>query len=215
MAQLTNSPLQSVNFDLERRKSYSFNLNLTYKDGGGVDLTGCTVRFIMKDAFSDDDFFDLSNLIVNSVGTITNPTEGKVQFNLQAAELDATGELVYSIVLWSADNYSSVLAKGLVNMLSNNETSSVIRQFSNAVSMNTLDVVLRGKDTISVTANLLDRGPAGSEGPAGPRGLQGVQGPPGAFIVEDIDTSGVLLTLAEGGNITATTDASGVILTTI
>ena len=56
---------------------------------------------------------------------------------------------------------------------------------------------------------------AGSEGPPGPRGLQGVQGPPGAFIVEDIDTSGVLLTLAEGGNITATTDASGVILTTI
>ena len=53
MAQLTNSPLQSVTFDLERRKSYSFNLNLTYKDGGGVDLTGCVVRFIVRDGVEE------------------------------------------------------------------------------------------------------------------------------------------------------------------
>lgn len=44
--------------------------------------------------------------------------------------------------------------------------------------------------------------------------LVGVQGPPGAFIVDATDAEGVILTLAEGGNITAADDAEGVTITT-
>ena len=50
MAKLSNSPKQALNFDLERRKSFTFRVRLKYSDGSLVNLTGCTLRFVMKSA---------------------------------------------------------------------------------------------------------------------------------------------------------------------
>lgn len=151
MAKLSNSPKQALNFDLERRKSFTFRVRLKYSDGSLVNLTGCTLRFVMKSAGAVDDHFDLNNLVVNSEATIGAPHTGEGVFAFQAAELDGDpGEYGYSIVLWSPDNFSTVLAKGVVNLLDNSESHSMHRLYSATAPTSALELTLRGGDVVEV-----------------------------------------------------------------
>lgn len=151
MAKLSNSPKQALNFDLERRKSFTFRVRLKYSDGSLVNLTGCTLRFVMKEQGTDEDHFDLNNLIVNSEATIGAPHTGEGVFAFQAAELDGDpGEYGYSIVLWSPDNFSTVLAKGVVNLLDNSESHSMHRLYSATAPTSALELTLRGGDVVEV-----------------------------------------------------------------
>ena len=151
MAKLSNSPKQALNFDLERRKSFTFRVRLKYSDGSLVDLTGCTLRFVMKSAGAVDDHFDLNNLVVNSEATIGAPHTGEGVFAFQAAELDGDpGEYDYSIVLWSPDNFSTVLAKGVINLLDNSESHSMHRLYSATAPTSALELTLRGGDVVEV-----------------------------------------------------------------
>lgn len=151
MAKLSNSPKQALNFDLERRKSFTFRVRLRYSDGSLVNLTGCTLRFVMKEQGTDDDHFDLNNLIVNSTATIGSPTTGEAVFAFQAAELDSDpGEYSYSIVLWSPDSFSTVLTKGVVNLLDNSEAHSMHRLYSSTAPTSALELTLRGGDVVEV-----------------------------------------------------------------
>ena len=151
MAKLSNSPKQALNFDLERRKSFTFRVRLKYSDGSLVNLTGCTLRFVMKSAGAVDDHFDLNNLVVNSEATIGAPHTGEGVFAFQAAELDGDpGEYGYSIVLWSPDNFSTVLTKGVVNLLDNSESHSMPRLYSATAPTSALELTLRGGDVVEV-----------------------------------------------------------------
>ena len=151
MAKLSNSPKQALNFDLERRKSFTFRVRLKYSDGSPVNLTGCTLRFVMKEQGTDDDHFDLNNLIVNSTATIGSPTTGEAVFAFQAAELDSDpGEYSYTIVLWSPDSFSMVLTKGVVNLLDNSEAHSMHRLYSATAPTSALELTLRGGDVVEV-----------------------------------------------------------------
>ena len=151
MAKLSNSPKQALNFDLERRKSFTFRVRLKYSDGSLVNLTGCTLRFVMKSAGAVDDHFDLNNLVVNSEATIGAPLTGEGVFAFQAAELDGDpGEYDYSIVLWSPDNFSTVLAKGFINLLDNSESHSMHRLYSATAPTSALELTLRGGDVVEV-----------------------------------------------------------------
>ena len=151
MAKLSNSPKQALNFDLERRKSFTFRVRLKYSDGSLVNLTGCTLRFVMKSAGAVDDHFDLNNLIVNSTATIGSPSTGEAVFAFQAAELDSDpGEYSYTIVLWSPDSFSTVLTKGVVNLLDNSEAHSMHRLYSATAPTSALELTLRGGDVVEV-----------------------------------------------------------------
>ena len=151
MAKLSNSPKQALNFDLERRKSFTFRVRLKYSDGSLVNLTGCTLRFVMKSAGAVDDHFDLNNLVVNSEATIGAPLTGEGVFAFQAAELDGDpGEYGYSIVLWSPDNFSTVLAKGVVSLVDNSEAHSMHRFYSETNPASALELTLRGGDVVEV-----------------------------------------------------------------
>ena len=148
--------MQALNFDLERRKSFTFRVRLKYSDGSLVDLTGCTLRFVMKEQGTDDDHFDLNNLIVNSTATIGSPTTGEAVFAFQAAELDGDpGEYGYSIVLWSPDSFSTVLTKGVVNLLDNSEAHSMHRLYSATTPTSALELTLRGGDVVEVEVKSL------------------------------------------------------------
>ena len=70
MAKLSNTPKQTLTFDLERRKSYTFRVALKYGDGLPVDLTGSQVTFVMKESALDDDPYDQLNQIVHSAAEI-------------------------------------------------------------------------------------------------------------------------------------------------
>ena len=156
MAKLSNSPKQALNFDLERRKSFTFRVRLRFTNGTRVDLTGCTLRFVMKQLGMDDDHFDLNNLIVNSTATVGDPVSGDAVFAFQAAELDGDpGEYGYSIVLWSPDNFSTVLAKGVVNLVDNSEAHSMHRFYSETNPASALELTLRGGDVVELNVPAL------------------------------------------------------------
>ena len=175
MAKLSNSPKQALNFDLERRKSFTFRVRLKYSDGSLVNLTGCTLRFVMKSAGAVDDHFDLNNLVVNSEATIGAPHTGEGVFAFQAAELDGDpGEYGYSIVLWSPDNFSTVLAKGVINLLDNSESHSMHRLYSATAPTSALELTLRGGDVVEVEVVSLPQVPPSIDWPD-------VGGKPSAF----------------------------------
>lgn len=153
MAKLSNSPKQTLNFDLERRKSYTFRVRLRHKDGALVDLTGCTLRFVMKPQGSEEDPFDLDNLIVNHEANIGDGPSGEALFAFQAAELDGDpGEYDYSIVLWTPDNYSTLLCKGVINLVGNSESHSMHRMYGAMRPGSTVDLQIRSDDVVEVTA---------------------------------------------------------------
>lgn len=151
MATLTNSPRQALNFDLERRKSYTFQTLVLQANGTPVDLTGCTLTFVLKPATHDDDDFDTANILVNSIALISDPLGGMGVFAFQAAELDQEpGEYNAAIVLWSPQGYSTLLAKGTVNILANAESGSVRMAYPVATPESVLELPLRPADTVEI-----------------------------------------------------------------
>ena len=163
MARLTNTPIQTLTLDLERRKSYSFRCVVLNNERNPLDLSGCVARFVMKEAEYDGDLYDMTNLIVNSEGAIASPESGEISFSFQAAELDGPpGEYNYSIVLWTQDGFSIVLLKGVLNLHPNTESLSVTRTYTSGTANAAIEVVLRGNDVIEVIANTMPQGVGGS-----------------------------------------------------
>ena len=163
MARLTNTPIQTLALDLERRKSYSFRCVVLNNERNPLDLSGCVVRFVMKESEYDGDLYDMTNLIVNSEGVIASPESGEISFSFQAAELDGPpGEYNYSIVMWTADGFSIVLLKGVLNLHPNTESLSVTRTYTTGTANAAIEVVLRGNDVIEVIANTVPQGVGGS-----------------------------------------------------
>ena len=156
MARLSNSPVQQVGFELERRKSYSFRLTLRDPDGVPINLSGCTLRFIMKMDVFDDDIFDANNVIVNAEALIASPETGEATFAFQASELDGDpGEYNYAIVLWTAGHYSVLLSKGTLLLQGNTESASIHRTYASNTAEAAMEVTLRGNDVIHITANAI------------------------------------------------------------
>ena len=119
MARLTNSPKQSLTFDLERRKSYSLRCDLLYETGYPVDLTGARAFFVLKHEEFDNDDTDVTNILVNSEASIPSPTDGYMLFNFQAAELDQDpGEYYYTLVLLSAAGFVTANNTALMDIAS-------------------------------------------------------------------------------------------------
>lgn len=154
MAKLTNSPKQVLGLDLERRKSFTFQVSVVNTDGNPVDLTGCTMRFVLKPAAYDDDHFDVTNILVNSNAAIPEPEAGYGVFSFQAAELDQTpGEYFGALVLWTPTGYSLTLAKVTLNLLENSESDSMHLQYNVASPPSAVEIMLRGEQAVSITTD--------------------------------------------------------------
>ena len=198
MPRLSNSPRTPFTFDLERRKSYTFRINLLNGDKTPVDLTDASLRFVVKDREWDDDQFDVTNLIFNNDATILEPTQGFGTFAFQAAELDwDPGAYFYAIVLWTPDGFSGVVLKGAFNLLENTESNSMHVSYTNDTPDAILEATLRGQDVVNVITNNLtigarglkgdpgekgnpgEKGDPGEQGPQGTQGIQGIQGEKG------------------------------------
>lgn len=152
MAKLTNTPRAGLGLELERRKSFMLQVTVLNSDGTRMDLTGCTMRFVLKDSRYDDDNFDLNNLLVNNEATITDPLAGAAVFAFQAAELDEEpGEYYGTIVLWTPDGYSIVLLKPTVELLENNESASMGLEYVLANPPDAVEVTLRGVQVVNLT----------------------------------------------------------------
>ena len=161
MARLTNTPQQQLQFDLERRKSYSFRCVLLNADRSPLNLTNCKLRFVMKAREYDDDLYDTTNVIVNHEARILSPEFGEATFAFQAAELDvAPGAYNYAIVLWTKDGYSVVVVKGIVNLHANTDSASMTKRYTTNSADAALELTLRGNDVVNIVTNTLTKSEA-------------------------------------------------------
>lgn len=161
MARLTNTPQQQLQFDLERRKSYSFRCVLLNADRSPLNLTNCKLRFVMKAREYDDDLYDTTNVIVNHEARILSPESGEATFAFQAAELDvAPGAYNYAIVLWTKDGYSVVVVKGIVNLHANTDSASMTKSYTTNSADAALELTLRGNDVVNIVTNTLTKSEA-------------------------------------------------------
>lgn len=150
---LSNSPQpkQQLTFELERKKSYAFTVIVKDHLGVPMDLTGSTLRFVMKRDQFDHDPYDANFPTINITAALTAPAAGEAVVGIQAAELDGDpGTYYYSIVLWTADKYSLILAKGEVRLLPNTDSSSAAQMFSSPTPEDAVEIRLRGLDVASI-----------------------------------------------------------------
>ena len=156
MARLSNSPQQQLVMDLERRKSYSFRVVIMNADRSPMNLSDCTLRFVMKAAPFDDDLFDTTNQIINCEAQIDSPELGEATFSFQAAELDAVpGEYNYTIVMWTKTGFSVVVVKGILNLHPNTESASALHTYSPGSTDGALEITMRGSDVVNIVVNTL------------------------------------------------------------
>ena len=161
MARLTNTPQQQLQFDLERRKSYSFRCVLLNADRSPLNLTNCKLRFVMKAREYDEDLYDTTNVIVNHEARILSPEFGEATFAFQAAELDvAPGAYNYAIVLWTKDGYSVVVVKGIVNLHANTDSASMTKRYTTNSADAALELTLRGNNVVNIVTNTLTKSEA-------------------------------------------------------
>ena len=163
MAKLSNTPRQTLSFNLERRKSFTFRCLLLDELRNPINLAGCTLRFVVKPSEFDDDVFDTTNMVVNTTAAIDSPESGTAVFSFQAAELDGDpGDYYYSIVLWTADGFSVVIVKGLFTLEPNTESLSVFQTYTTGTSGAALELTLRSNDVVNIVTGSLAGGGGGS-----------------------------------------------------
>jgi hypothetical protein len=153
MSYLGNSPSRELVIRLEARKSFELGLWLKDSNGRGLDLTGCTIVWVAKKPPLDPaDTDDSDNLFTNGTAQLVSSGVGYARFNLQASDLDhKAGEYPYSIILIDPDGYSSVLAKGTLEILVNTEYASVGHTYSPANPPTSLNISLRDKNVVEIS----------------------------------------------------------------
>lgn len=166
MAKLTNSPGAPLTLDLERRKSFMLKVTVIDNEENPVDLTGSTMRFVMKEGEYDNDSFDLTNLVrFSENANISNPTAGYGMFTFQAAELDGDpGQYFGTVVLMTPAGYSVNLLNVQINLQPNTESLSMHTTYLEVQPPTAVEVMLRGGQSVTVRtqnqiAGLVNRGP--------------------------------------------------------
>lgn len=151
MAQLANVPKQQTTLRLAARKSFSFGLLVTDRNGTAVDVTGTTFRLVSKKPpFDLEDNDDGDNLILNSTATPVFAEGGLVRFDLQASDLDHPfGEYPFAIVM-NDEGYTSVIVNGPLEIVENPEMTSETISYDPEELASTLQVFLHNRDVIKV-----------------------------------------------------------------
>lgn len=151
MATIGNSPSATTIIRVEARKSFSLGMHLSDPHGKPVDLTGCEMTIIAKPLPIDDNS-DITNFLqANSQANISVPKLGYGSFNLQALTLNVDpGEYPFAIVLKTAEGYTGVIVKGILDVQQNTEFTSVGTQYTSVNPAQSLAVQLQGMNAINV-----------------------------------------------------------------
>lgn len=150
---LGNTPRTETVMTLAARKSYAFGLRfLNSADESVVDLTGCTVRLVIK----KQPRFG-STLVLDRDAVLLEPTLGTAQVAIQASELDQpAGEYAFSLTLVSALGYSTLLMKGVIDLQDNTESESTSSTYTNINPSTNLAVYLDGGDLVTIKVDAID-----------------------------------------------------------
>lgn len=190
---LGNTPVCRNDFFLEQRKSFAFLMHFQLRDRAvraetpDFDLTDSTVRIVVRYPQHLG-----GEKVIETEADEVELTEGRVQFRLQAIDLELDPEAYpYDITLLTPNGYTTPVMKGFFNIGSNTDTDSsnvfdltnpntwievgIINSAVVQVRINNPDF-LKGEDSIVPGPPGLT-GPPGPVGPAGPAST--VPGPAG------------------------------------
>ena len=150
MSYLGNTPKAPVILRLEQRKSFSLALWIQDRSGRPLDITGATLRIVMKERYDAADLTDSTNLITNSLAELVDAPVGYARFEMQASDFNHdAGEYPYSIVMVN-EGYSIVLARGVVELLENTEVSSIGSTYDTLSNASGLTISLDGPRVLNV-----------------------------------------------------------------
>ena len=156
MATLSNTPRQALHLTLERRKSYSFIVQVLNADNTALNLAGCSLRLSVKRSEWDTDNFDTTAMVQNKEALVTDVASGQGVFYLQAAELDwDPGEYYHTITLTTDAGFSVVIAKGLFTLLANTDSEAMQDFYTGGTATTAAEIQLRGQDTVRIVASTL------------------------------------------------------------
>ena len=156
MATLSNTPRQALHLTLERRKSYSFIVQVLNADNSALNLAGCSLRLSVKRSEWDTDNFDTTAMVQNKEALVTDVASGQGVFYLQAAELDwDPGEYYHTITLTTDAGFSVVIAKGLFTLLANTDSEAMQDFYTGGTATTAAEIRLRGQDTVRIVASTL------------------------------------------------------------
>ena len=156
MATLSNTPRQALHLTLERRKSYSFIVQVLNADNTALNLAGCSLRLSVKRSEWDTDNFDTTTMVQNKEALVTDVASGQGVFYLQAAELDwDPGEYYHTITLTTDAGFSVVIAKGLFTLLANTDSEAMQDFYTGGTATTAAEIQLRGQDTVRIVASTL------------------------------------------------------------
>jgi hypothetical protein len=142
---------------LEARKSFALSVWIRDANGRPLDISATELRLVMmKKLPPTSDPGDASNLLVNELAEIVDAVEGLARLNLQAADLNhAPGEYPFTLVL-DTNGYSTVAAKGVVDLQQNTEFASLNSSYlpANAPAGLTLSINERSQVTLQTGPTL-------------------------------------------------------------
>lgn len=199
---LSNSPEESLVLRLEARKSFTFGVRFRDANGKPVDITGADIRFTAARVHADNEIATV--FWVQAV--LTESALGLARVDIQAADLALDpGSYPFALTVVNG-GYSSVVAKGLVELQANVEVSAVGQTFMTGDPATTLDIVQRAHGDILVTQGEIFPPTAGSIPPGGSSGQ--------ALVKISNDSYDLVWTYATGGNpIPAETIPEGQVVT--
>lgn len=165
-ASLTNSPEEQLVLKLEARKSFTFGLRFRTATGGYIDITGADIRLTAARVLADDQV----ETVFTAIAVHTESTLGMARVDIQAADVDLEPGSYYFALTVLNGGYSSVVAKGVIELQQNVEFAAVGQDFMTGDPATTLDILQRGNGDIHVTQGEIFPPTAGSIPPGGTTG---------------------------------------------
>jgi hypothetical protein len=109
---------------LEARKSFALSVWIRDTSGRPLDISTTTLRLVMRKRLSPTSDQE-GTALLGATAEIVDAIEGFARFNLQGTDLDhAPGEYPFALVMYT-DGYSTVVAKGIVDLQQNTEYTSL------------------------------------------------------------------------------------------
>ena len=161
MATIGNSPQEKTIIRMEARKSFSLGLLLRTEVNAAIDVTNAVITLVISKRNPDNSVVPVIDMTAEHVA----PAAGHVRFEIQASDTDLEVREYYMTITMRKDGYSSVLAKGVAEILPNTETVSTAHEYDGVPDTSTLAVWLKRRNVIKIhTVPVVTKGNKGDTG---------------------------------------------------
>lgn len=163
---LGNTPNRLTNIYLEAKKSFALNIRFTNEDGSFYDVTGAEVRLVATPPASRYSL-SITQPVITLEAVHIEPTEGLVQVQFQASDLDLVpGEYPFDVTLVSVHLYSTPILKGLL-VVGQNADPDTSNMYTNVDPDTELKVVFGNSCDVVVCLQYVNTAPDPDTGGGG------------------------------------------------